>query len=205
FRRELALAREAVFELHLKTALTPAEAAAHDAWADALVAEILGHPSALCHRDFHANNLFPSGETVGIIDFQDLRRGPDSYDLASLLWERTTLDWMTEAAAREAVTRFASARGVDARALSVRLGRVLLQRAWKVCGTFARAIARGKGEAYRRYLPPELGLVRRLLTGSPEDRRFAELLAVRTPRSAKLEPSLPAPHALGDAATPRRP
>jgi N-acetylmuramate 1-kinase len=181
FRRELAQAREAVFELHLGAALTPAETQAHDRWADALVAEVLGHPVVLCHRDFHANNLFPAGREVGIIDFQDLRLGPDSYDLASLLWERTTLDWMTEAAAGETVSVFAAARGIDARALQARLSRVLLQRAWKVCGTFARAIARGKGEVYRRYLNPELALVRRLLGDAPLDRSFADLLAGRVP------------------------
>lgn len=179
FRRELDLAREAVFELHLGAPLSPAERAAHDAWADRLVSEILEHPSALCHRDFHANNLFPAGDAVAIIDFQDLRRGPDSYDLGSLLWERTTLDWMTEATARSVVRRFAAARKIDAAALEQRLSRVLLQRAWKVCGTFARAIARGRGETYRRYLGPELALVRRLLTSSREDRQFGEVLTER--------------------------
>ena len=52
-----------------------------------LVAEILEHPAALCHRDFHANNLLPAGDSIGVIDFQDLRRGPDSYDIASLLYD----------------------------------------------------------------------------------------------------------------------
>ena len=63
--------------------------------------------------------------------------------------------------------------------LGARLRRVLLQRAWKVCGTFARAVVNGKGETYRRYLPGELALVRRLLGSSPEDRRFAEVLEAR--------------------------
>ena len=45
--------------------------------------------------------------------------------------------------------------------------RVLLQRAWKVCGTFARAIVQRKGDLYRRYLPGELALVRRLLAEEP--------------------------------------
>ena len=80
--------------------------------------EILAHPSALCHRDFHANNLFAAEDAVGVIDFQDLRRGPDSYDLASLLWERTTLDWMTEARRRPVIERFARGAGSDAGALS---------------------------------------------------------------------------------------
>ena len=187
FRRELDLAREAVFEMGEGGApLSPSERAAHDAWADALIAEIVRHPVALCHRDFHGNNLFAAGERVGVIDFQDLRLGPDAYDLASLLWERTTLGWMTPPAARRAIARFAAARGLDPGALSARLSRVLLQRAWKAAGTFARAIALGKGEAYRRYLPAELDLVRRLLSDSPSDRAFRAVLDSRRPQSVKL-------------------
>ena len=180
FRRELALAREAVFDLLERRPLSASEARVHDAWADALVAEILGHPVALCHRDFHANNLFPSDATVSVIDFQDARLGPDTYDLASLLWERTTLDWMDVELARTAIARWASRRNVPAMEIAARLDRVLLQRAWKVCGTFARAVAEGRGEVYRRYLPGELALLRRLLTDRPEDRRFAEILSSRT-------------------------
>jgi aminoglycoside/choline kinase family phosphotransferase len=179
FRRELDLAREAVFEMYLRAPLSPADRDAHDVWAHALVSEILGHPFALCHRDFHGNNLFAASDRVAVIDFQDLRRGPDSYDLASLLWERTTLDWMDDAQASTVVARFAERRRADAAALGARMQRVLLQRAWKVCGTFARAVVKGKGETYRRYLPGELALVRRLLGDSPEDRRFGEVLESR--------------------------
>ena len=179
FRRELDLAREAVFDILETRPLSPAEREAHDTWADALVGEILEHPAALCHRDFHGNNLFPIGSGVAVIDFQDLRRGPDSYDLASLLWERTTLDWMDAAQASNVIARFTARRGLESRAFSERLDRVLLQRAWKVCGTFARAVALGKGDTYRRYLPGEIALVRRLLGNGPADRRFAEVLASR--------------------------
>ncbi len=179
FLRELDLAREAVFDLLAGLPLCAAEREAHDAWARSLAEELVGHPFALCHRDFHANNLFPVGDEVAVIDFQDLRPGPDSYDLASLLWERTTLSWMTEEAAGAVIARFASRRGADPEALAGRLRRTLLQRAWKVCGTFARAVARGKGEVYRRYLPGELALVRRLLSDAEADRRFAKVLASR--------------------------
>jgi aminoglycoside/choline kinase family phosphotransferase len=158
---------------------TAAERAAHDAWAEGLVREILGHPSALCHRDYHSNNLFPAGEEVAVIDFQDLRRGPDAYDLASLLWERTTLAWMTEETARAAVERFAAARGIPGGPLAERLPRVLLQRAWKVCGTFARAIVERRADLYRRYLPAQLQLVRRLLAQTSEDKRFRAVLEDR--------------------------
>jgi N-acetylmuramate 1-kinase len=186
FRRELDLAREAVFDMLEDRPLSPGERAAHDAWADALVAEILEHPRALCHRDFHGNNLFVAGERVAVIDFQDLRLGPDTYDLASLLWERTTLSWMTPAAADRTANRFAKARGLAPADVAARLPRVLLQRAWKASGTFARAVVLGKGDAYRRYLPAELDLVRRLLTDGPADREFRAVLGSRGPRSAKL-------------------
>jgi aminoglycoside/choline kinase family phosphotransferase len=186
FRRELDLAREAVFDMLEGRPLSPGERAAHDAWADALVAEILEHPRALCHRDFHGNNLFVAGERVAVIDFQDLRLGPDTYDLGSLLWERTTLSWMSPGAADRGLRRFAAARGLAAADVATRLPRVLLQRAWKASGTFARAVVLGKGDAYRRYLPAELDLVRRLLTDTPADREFTAVLDSRRAQSAKI-------------------
>jgi aminoglycoside/choline kinase family phosphotransferase len=179
FRRELNLAREAVFDLYLKEPMSPPDREAHDAWADALSQEIASHPRALCHRDYHGNNLFPIEDTVGWIDFQDLRAGPDTYDIASLLWERTTLDWMTEDLAAPVVEGFARARRVDAAEFRSRFDRVLLQRAWKVCGTFARAVAQGRGEAYRRYLPGEIALVGRLLGDSPEEHEFRRVFEAR--------------------------
>jgi aminoglycoside/choline kinase family phosphotransferase len=188
FHRELDLAREAVFDMLLESPLPADSRRAHDRWAEGLAAEVAAHPYALCHRDYHANNLFPAGDDPAVIDFQDLRRGPDTYDVASLLWERTTLSWMSPAAARDTLEAFAASRGEDADALSQRLSRVLLQRAWKVCGTFARAIACGRGDAYRRYLPAELALVRRLLgeAGSGAAGNDAAFAAVLRERAAAL-------------------
>jgi aminoglycoside/choline kinase family phosphotransferase len=179
FRRELELAREAVFDMFLAEPLSAADREAHDAWADSLCAEIAGHPLALCHRDYHGNNLFPLSDGVGWIDFQDLRSGPDAYDLASLLWERTTLDWMTADLADSVIHEYARGRGTAPDAFRARFDRVLLQRAWKVCGTFARAVAQGKGEVYRRYLPGEVALVGRLLSEKPEDQRFRRVFEAR--------------------------
>jgi hypothetical protein len=179
FRRELELAREAVFDLHLKAPLSPGERRVHDRWADALCAEIARHPRALCHRDFHGNNLFPVEDAVALIDFQDMRSGPDAYDIASLLWERLTLSWMTEDAAAAVRAHYGRVRGLDAKAFARRFDRVLLQRAWKVCGTFARALAQGKGEIYRSYLPGEVALVLRLLGATAPDRAFRPIFEKR--------------------------
>jgi hypothetical protein len=178
FRRELGLAREAVFDLWLARPLEAEERAIHDEWAASLASEIESHPRVLCHRDFHGNNLFPVGDVVAAIDFQDMRSGPDTYDLASALWERTTLDWMTRERGQRVVRDFARRRRMPADEFARRFERVLLQRAWKVCGTFARAVAQGRGETYRRYLPGELALVLRLLT-APGDADFRELFEAR--------------------------
>jgi N-acetylmuramate 1-kinase len=178
FRRELDLAREAVFDLWLADPLDVEERSVHDRWAASLASEIESHPRVLCHRDFHGNNLFPVGELVAAIDFQDIRSGPDSYDLASALWERTTLDWMTAERGANVIAKFARHRGLPADDFARRFDRVLLQRAWKVCGTFARAVSQGRGETYRRYLPGELALVGKLLT-APADTPFRRLFEKR--------------------------
>ena len=39
----------------------------------------------LCHRDYHSRNLMLHEGRLYMIDFQDARMGPDTYDLVSLL------------------------------------------------------------------------------------------------------------------------
>ena len=46
------------------------------------------HPYVLCHRDYHGQNIHIFNDTLYLIDYQDLRMGPDTYDLASLLRDR---------------------------------------------------------------------------------------------------------------------
>ena len=51
----------------------------------AIADELAGEPRVLCHRDYHSRNLMLHDRRLYIIDFQDARMGPDTYDLASLL------------------------------------------------------------------------------------------------------------------------
>ena len=53
-------------------------------WAT-MASELAGEPRVLCHRDYHSRNLMLHDESLYIIDFQDARMGPDTYDLVSLL------------------------------------------------------------------------------------------------------------------------
>src|SRR5688500_3345411 len=58
--------------------------AVRDEW-KAIAEELASEPRVLCHRDYHSRNLMLWGGSLNIIDFQDARLGPDTYDLASLL------------------------------------------------------------------------------------------------------------------------
>lgn len=46
-------------------------------------------PRFFCHRDYHSRNIMVSkdSEKISLIDFQDARMGPITYDLVSLLWD----------------------------------------------------------------------------------------------------------------------
>src|SRR5688572_15740654 len=59
-------------------------AALREEWS-AIVEELASEPRVLCHRDYHSRNLMLHDGSLYIIDFQDARMGPDTYDLVSLL------------------------------------------------------------------------------------------------------------------------
>lgn len=44
-------------------------------------------PRVICHRDYHSKNLMVARGTMWVIDFQDARMGPVTYDIVSLLWD----------------------------------------------------------------------------------------------------------------------
>ena len=182
FEREIHRSREAVFDRHLRQPLSPAEQSCHDAFAASISREIAGHPRTLVHRDFHGDNLFVLGSgSIGIIDFQDARSGPDSYDIASLCRERATLlrpDAEAESAASSAFTALAR----PAEGLAGRIERVRLQRAWKACGSFAAAAAAGDESArpYGEFLRSTMGLVAKLLAREGPEAEFRTILLRRS-------------------------
>lgn len=113
-------------------------------WLNDLAQDIGRHPQRICHRDYHVNNLFllESGE-VGIIDFQDILVGPDTYDIVSCLNERATPDLLSEDRRMEVAESWARVTSAD-RGWRMRAHQVRLQRALKVLGSFARFEAAGK-------------------------------------------------------------
>lgn len=182
FLAEMVKSRDGFFGAFARSPLSPEEVGVHDAFARALALEIAAHPQAFLHRDFHADNLFLVGGELGVIDFQDARTGPDSYDLASLTRERSTL-LEFDPAAEGAALRLYRALRRPPEGLRRRMLRVRLQRAWKAAGTFAAVCGRTKSVLARRYLAAEVRLVLQLLGRMGEEGEFRRILAGR---SAKL-------------------
>lgn len=150
-----------------------------------MVAErIAQHPQTLCHRDFHGQNIHVHNDDLYVIDYQDLRMGPDTYDLASLLRDRGVARIIGDDRELELVDRYAALRGDDTAALRRRYFETLLQRSIKVLGTFSKQpIVRGRLH-YLDYIPPALESIARCL------RELADF--------AELERSLPMTFALDE-------
>lgn len=132
-----------------------------------LAENLTHHPYVLCHRDYHGQNLHLFNQAVYVIDYQDLRMGPDTYDLASLLRDRGVAGLLGEQE-MELVDHYGGG-------LRHRYFETLLQRSLKILGTFARQpIERGRLH-YLEFIPATLESVRRCLAELPE---FDELARI---------------------------
>lgn len=129
------------------------------------------HPYVLCHRDYHGQNIHVINGDLYIIDYQDLRMGPDTYDMASLLRDRGVARVLGEKTELELLSYYASLRG-ESEPLRSRYFEALLQRSLKILGTYSRQpIERGRLH-YLDFIPPTLESVERCLGELPQ---FAEL------------------------------
>jgi aminoglycoside/choline kinase family phosphotransferase len=141
-----------------------------------IVEELAAEPRVLCHRDYHSRNLMLSHGQLYLIDFQDARMGPDTYDLASLLRD-SYLD-LNEIALHELIAYFLALKGstVTEAEFRPRFDLMALQRNLKALGTFGyQTTARGN-PVYIQYMPRTLRYVRDTLLRYPRFGRLYELL-----------------------------
>lgn len=146
-----------------------------------LVELLAAEPRVLCHRDYHSRNLMLHDERLYLIDYQDARMGPDTYDLVSLL--RDSYVDLPEPMVDALIARFRRGRGTaeSDEAFGDRFRLMALQRNLKALGTFGyQASARGN-PAYAAYVPRTLGYVRRTLETDARFARLRELLAPKVP------------------------
>ena len=115
----------------------------------------------LCHRDYHSRNLMLHDGSLYIIDFQDARMGPDTYDLASLL--RDSYVDITDRELDELIAYFLALKGGDAgdgANSARRFDLMALQRNLKALGTFGYQTTTRRNPVYIQYMPRTLRYAR---------------------------------------------
>jgi aminoglycoside/choline kinase family phosphotransferase len=154
-------------------ALTDAEREALRVEWRPIVEELAAEPRVLCHRDYHSRNLMLHEGRLYLIDFQDARMGPDTYDLASLLRD-SYVDFTEEAIAELVAYFLALKNGGPAYEADFprRFDLMALQRNLKALGTFGYQTTVRQNSVYIQYMPRTLRYVERTLKRYP---RFAGL------------------------------
>ena len=141
----------------------------------AIVNELAGEPRVLCHRDYHSRNLMMNDGQLYMIDFQDARMGPDTYDLVSLL--RDSYVDLTDQTVEDLIAYFLALKGTpEDRDFRRRFDVMALQRNLKALGTFGYQTTARRNPVYIQYIPRTLRYVRRNLA-LPRFARLRDLLA----------------------------
>jgi aminoglycoside/choline kinase family phosphotransferase len=149
----------------------------------ALAEELASEPRVLCHRDYHSRNLMLHANRLYIIDFQDARLGPDTYDLVSLL--RDSYVDLPEPVVEDLVAYFIALKrpaGTPGDAwqhweadFRRRFDVMALQRNLKALGTFGYQTSIRQNPVYIQYIPRTLHHVQQNLA---RHERFARLRAI---------------------------
>jgi aminoglycoside/choline kinase family phosphotransferase len=142
----------------------------------AIVGELAGEPRVLCHRDYHSRNLMLHDGQLYIIDFQDARMGPDTYDLVSLL--RDSYVDLTAPQVDELIAIFLALKGGTASEAEFRrrFDLMALQRNLKALGTFGYMTTSRNNTVYIQYIPRTLAYVKANLARHPRFERLRALL-----------------------------
>jgi len=143
-----------------------------------IVEELSAEKRVLCHRDYHSRNLMLHDGSLYIIDFQDARMGPDTYDMVSLL--RDSYVDLTAPQVDELIAFFLALKGerraADEAEFRRRFDLMALQRNLKALGTFGYMTTGRNNTVYIQYIPRTLSHVKANLARSPRFGRLRELL-----------------------------
>jgi aminoglycoside/choline kinase family phosphotransferase len=141
-----------------------------------VVEELAAEPRVLCHRDYHSRNLMLHQDQLFIIDFQDARMGPDTYDLVSLL--RDSYVDLPDPTVAELIAYFLALKGQTGAeaAFQRRFDVMALQRNLKALGTFGYQTTGRRNPVYIQYIPRTLRYVRNNLAQMPQFARLRTLL-----------------------------
>ena len=152
---------EHYFGSYRKETLTHGQSAELIAEFNDIAAELAGVSRVLCHRDYHtANLMFDRGGKIRVVDHQDARMGPASYDLVSLLLDRQPgPPSLAEVRAHRLffldTRRRYGLEPIDPDDFSKEFRLMTIQRGLKAVGTFScQTAVYGRGAFYERHIHP---------------------------------------------------
>src|SRR6185503_18627487 len=142
-----------------------------------VIETLAAEPRVLCHRDYHSRNLMLHSGELYIIDFQDARMGPDTYDLVSLL--RDSYVDLPEKTVSELLAYYLAVCGRtdEEPEFRQRFDLMALQRNLKALGTFGYQTTARRNPVYIQYIPRTLKYVRDNLRQQPRFQKLHGLLA----------------------------
>jgi len=145
---------------------------------------LASEPRVLCHRDYHSRNLMLSAGDLYVIDFQDARMGPDTYDLTSLL--RDSYVDLSDEDSDALIDHFVALKREGRPDLNAdewergfrgRFEMMALQRNLKALGTFGYQTTARSNPVYMQYIPRTLRYVTMALERQPQFGRLQDLLS----------------------------
>lgn len=146
--------------------LSRAEAAELKVELNDIAAELAAAPRVLCHRDFHGANLMVDRKNnLRVVDHQDARMGPASYDLVSFLLDRQPCPpSLAELRAYRLLLiderRKEGLPLLDPDEFAKEFRLMTIQRGLKATGTFSYQTAvAGRGAFYEQFIEPTLIIV----------------------------------------------
>lgn len=157
---------EHYFGSFLNERLRHGEAAELKAELNDVAAELSARPRVLCHRDFHAANLMvDSFNRLRVVDHQDARMGPVTYDLVSFLLDRRfEPPSLAELRAYRLFLleerRLLGLPALDPDEFAQEFRLMTIQRGLKAIGTFSYQTAVcNRGNVYEQFIQPTLCIV----------------------------------------------
>lgn len=146
--------------------LRRSEAAELKAELNDISAELAAAPRVLCHRDFHtANLMLDTRDQLRVVDHQDARMGPASYDLVSFLLDRQPAPpSLAELRAHRLhlleERRLQGLEPLDPDDFAREFRLMTIQRGLKAVGTFSYQTAiNGRGAFYEHFIEPTFLIV----------------------------------------------
>lgn len=155
---ELHFFKSKFLENHLKLKLSKSEQSALEKDIETISIFLSSFPTYFVHRDFHSRNLMIHNQDLAVLDFQDARLGPASYDLVSVCFDSYVDLSLTKRLdlLEHGINTLSSENNTLSKEIRSQWPAVLLHRQLKAIGSFAFLTNEKLRGNYLKYLQPAL-------------------------------------------------